>query len=761
MKTKDQMARRGKVVFGIFAAALVITFIYLAFTVIVRGDELSTAARLQDLADNEIKPQRGSIYDRNMNVLAESADVWRVYLVPSEVNKLDEDKRDRAKELTVSALSAILHVDQEKLNEDINSDSSYRLVKNRVEKAERDSVLAFLKETKDNKDNPINLSGIVRLDPDVKRYYPYSSLASTIIGFTGTDGDGLTGLELKYDDVLKGVSGRLISTKDAKQELLPKADRTTFEAEEGQGLVLTIDMYIQHILEDVLSSAAETTGAKTVMGIVMDVKTGAVLGMTSLPDYDLNDPNKIKNDELLAQYELASSAPVEYPTDEEELETRKKSYYQNLQWSNRAVTKTYEPGSVFKVITASASIDEKTADDNTSFYCGGSIYYAPAERNINCWKLGGHGMESFKDLLKNSCNPFAVTLADRLGKQKFYDYLEAFGFTESSGIDFPGDINPLATSAFTSREDFTKSNLASYSFGQSFEIPPIHMITAISAVANGGKLMKPYLVEKTVDHDGNTISETIPTVRRQAISKETADFIASNMEDVVSTGTGKNAYVSGYRVAGKTGTSEKLPVVEDEKYAASFCGFAPANDPEISVLVVVDEPQGEHGGGVVAAPLAGEIFEKALSYLGVPRSYKDDETALLTDKAPYFTGKSVEEVKSELSGKEFTLKVIGDGEVVKGQSPEAGRELPSDGVIVVYTEEDYEPESVRVPNFTGISVNDAKKVATANSINIKISGSSLNSGMVYAYKQSVEPGEKVKKGEIITVYFKTAVDVDD
>ncbi|MCD7774577.1 MAG: stage V sporulation protein D, partial [Clostridiales bacterium] len=559
---------RGMIALVLVAVLSVGLIIRLFGIQIVNGDEYSAKVKSQQLSDTEISAGRGTIYDANMNVLAQSASVWLVYINPSKINSIeDETRRETVREIVVSGLAAILDMDEDTIRGYTEKNYSYQLVKSAIEKDTRDSILAFIDEYASREgDDQVDLSSIVCIDPDTKRYYPYSTLASTVIGFTGTDGNGLAGLEYYYDDILTGVSGRTITAKDGTMSVMPNQYETIYEAENGTSLVLTLDIYIQHILEDVLSEALEDTGAENVYGIVMDVDTGAILGMVSLPDYDLNDPFTIYSEQLQEAY---AEALEDTELDDDD-ETKTKSYYQNLQWSNRAVVNTYEPGSVFKVITASAAIEEGVADLNTQYYCSGVIEYAT--RSIHCWKSGGHGSETFVDLLKNSCNPFAVTLASYLGTDVYYDYFEAFGFTEKTGVDLPGDFTPTAGVLYMSRDDFSYSDLASYSFGQSFQVSPLQMITAISAVANGGYLMTPYIVSKLVDDDGNTVSETEPTVRRQVISESTASVIRECMEEVVSSGTGKNAYVAGYHVAGKTGTSEKLTEGDEEVYIASFCG---------------------------------------------------------------------------------------------------------------------------------------------------------------------------------------------
>ena len=765
MKSTVNGYKRGLLAYIIIFVISGLLLVRLGYVQLIKGDEYSAKAESQQLGDKEIEAARGTIYDANMNVLAQSASVWRVYLNPSKINAdFDTDEeREAVRNIIASGLAAILDMDEEKIKGYTEKNYAYQLVKGEIEKDARDAIRDFINEYRNRDENRIDLSEIVCIDPDVKRYYPYSSLASTIIGFTGSDGDGLEGLEYYYNDTLKGVSGRTLTAIKGNGALMPNQYETIYEAQEGTSIVLTLDIYVQHILEEVLSQALEDTRAQAVYGVVMDVDTGAVLGMVSLPDYDLNDPFTLGSEQLQSAYEEASSAPEDESEDADSKYLRSKSYFQSLQWSNRSIVSTYEPGSVFKVVTAAAAIEEGLADLNTTHYCSGAIEYA--SRRINCWKAGGHGSETFVDLLKNSCNPFAVTLADSLGTELFYDYFEAFGFTEKTGIDTSGDLTPIENVLYMSRDRFSKSDLASYSFVQTFQVSPLQMITAISAVANGGKLMTPYLVSKELDAEGNTVRETVPTVRRQVISESTAQIISECMEQVVSTGTGKNAYVAGYHVAGKTGTSEKLVVnnkeEDKEAYIASFCGFAPAYDPEVSVIIIVDEPAGEHGGGAVAAPLAGEVLEQVLVYLGADHSYTPEEMERLVESAPHFTGKSVSEARALVSNENLSVKIIGEGDTVISQYPEGGRELPSDGMIVLYTEKDYKAETVTVPDFTGLTVSEANRVALSNGLNIKISGSSLNSGAVYAYKQSVASGESVNMGEIITVSFMTTVDVAD
>ena len=761
MKKKSLFSNKGNVTLILCYALVAIIIFNLGWIQLVNGDKYSAIAENQLLGDRVVNAKRGTIYDATMNVLAKSADVWCIFLDPSAIYDIKEKNQAEARAIIENELSVILDVEAETISKYLDrTTSAYERVKGQVEKAERDEVQQLIDKYANRKENSIDLSGVIRIDPDVKRYYPHSTLASTVIGWTGDGGAGRAGLENYYDDVLTGVAGRTLTALKGNGAVMPNQYETVYDAEEGASLVLTLDIQVQYILEDVLSQALEETKAQGVYGIVMDVDTGAILAMASLPDYDLNSPKTLANESLISQFQEALSAPED--ASEYTSEMRNLKYYQNKQWINHNVISTYEPGSVFKVITAAAAVEEGVADLNTTHYCTGVINYAT--RNIHCWRRDGHGAETFVDLLKNSCNPFAVTLADSIGGSVFYDYFEAFGFTEKTGIDTAGDRKPSAGVLYMERENFTKSDLASYSFGQTFQVSPLQMITAISAIANGGKLMTPYLVSKQLDSEGNTIKETTPVMKRQVVSERTAGIIADCMEQVVSTGTGKNAYVAGYHVAGKTGTSEKLNqnnINNTEEYIASFCGFAPANDPEISVIIIVDNPKGEHGGGAVAAPLAGDVFEQVLEYLGVERSYTEAERQKLVKYTPDLVGKTAAEAKSMLKSSELEAEIIGDGDTVVFQYPEAGRALPSGGMVVLYTTEDYEAETVIVPDFTGLTVSEANRLALNSGLNIRISGSSLNSGSVFAYKQNRNAGESVNKGEIINVSFKTTVGVSD
>jgi stage V sporulation protein D (sporulation-specific penicillin-binding protein) len=723
-----------------------------------------------------------------MKVLAQSASTWLIYAVPS---KIEDDKNggktaEEKIEILVANLGEILGVDEKELREELsNRDSGYVKIKGQVEKEPKERVVAFRSEN--------DFQEVIGIDEDSKRYYPYSSFASSVIGFVNADGEGNGGIEQEYNDVLTGVAGRKITSKNGRNETIGADYETVYEAQQGVGVVLTIDETIQYYLEEALSQAVIDHNAMNAYGIVMEVDTGAILAMSTMPGYDLNDPRTIQNPKLIDmlledededEQDVPETEETEETTEaatEETTETadekseatrvltasqqkkiRENEEYLNAlfsQWRNRVISDTYEPGSVFKTYVLSAALEEGVVDENTTYTCVGGIQVA--DNYIKCWKTYGHGHETLAQGLMNSCNPFFITIGQKMGSELFYKYFEAFGFTEKTGIDLPGEVSPKAGVTYHTLENLNLPELSSSSFGQTFQISPIQMITGISCIANGGKLMKPYVVAKTIDSEGNTISETKPTVRRQVISEKTSKQVASIMEEVVSHGTGKNAYVAGYRVAGKTGTSEKLTNSSEEKYIASFSGFAPADNPKIAVLVAIDEPEGEHGGGAIAAPIVGSIFEKTLVYLNVEAQYTDEELAKITKTAPSVVGKTVSAAKNEVSASGFTIKVIGDGDTVVSQMPSPNSSLPADGVIVIYTENDSATVKSKVPDLSGMTISQVNRSAVDNGFNIKIIGATYNNGEVLSYRQSVEAGTEAEIGTVITVYFKSSVNVVD
>ena len=718
----------------------------MGYSQLYKGDFFKTKAETQQLSDTAITAQRGIIYDANMSVLAQSASAWKISLNATAFAEIPA----KAQEQVYSVLINTLGVTREYL-ENKASYKQYNSVsiKTKVEKEAKDKLEAFVKGTFiDKNNNEQSFGSVVMIDEDVKRYYPYSTLASQILGFTGTDNNGLSGLESYYNSTLTGVDGRVISARSNSSVAQDIEYKSVYEAKQGTSLVLTVDETIQRYLENALSSCYETSKANSCTGIVMDVKTGAILAMSTKGDFDPNDPYTINDKRTIESINKITDTKEKEKAEEEAMYS---------QWRNRAISDTYEPGSVFKLITMAAGLEENVVKYDEKFTCTGSVNVA--DRIYSCHNTAGHGTQTLTEGLMNSCNPYFITIGQRLGVDTFYKYFEAFGFTEETGIDLPGEASPKAGVTYFKKDTMTKVNLASSSFGQSFQITPIQMITAVNAIANDGKLMQPYIVSKTLDSDGNVILQNQPIEKRQVVSESTSEKIMASMEQVALNGTARNAYVAGYRVGGKTGTSDKLNNVG--QVVASFVGVAPTNDPRITVLIVVDEPEGATGGGAVAAPVAGEVIENTLTYLNVERQYNDSEKALLDVQVPSVTGDSVSEAKSSLEEDKFSVQIVGEGYKVLSQMPASGQYIPQGGVIVLYTEKQKKKLKTVVPDFTGMTITEANYAAVNAGINIKVSGNSLSEESMTAYRQSSLKGSEVESGSTVTVYFRTTSGVSD
>lgn len=759
---------RGGLLSLFLACALCVDCFQLGNVALIKGDTYRSRAELTQLMDRSLSAPRGTIYDRNRNVLAQSATVWKIFLDPQNVQGDTEEEKQEVREEIASNLAVILGLDSgEILSKLCNDGSRYQVIKTDATLEQMQNVEAFRQEKYRPSSERRGYLMAIGIESATKRFYPGSTLASTLLGFTRNDGNGSSGLEAYYNNTLAGIDGRIITAQDGKQQQLKDEYAVTYDPQPGTSLVLTIDETVQYTLENALRQTVTETQAAYAYGIVSDVNTGAILGMVTMPDFDPNNAYEVTDEEVERAYREMEE-DVEKSTDEQKKadwaakseESKRALARTNAQyarWRNRAISDTYEPGSVSKCITVSAALEEGLVSETTPYNCTGAIIVG--DREYNCWKAGGHGSETLPDLLKNSCNPFAITIAKLLGTDKYYKYFEAFGFTEPTGIDLSGEFSPTAGVTYHTPSRFGIAQLASYSFGQSFQVSPIQMISAIGAIANGGRLMTPYVVAQKLDGDGNVIETTEPTVRRQVISETTAKRVAAMMEDVVATGTGKNAYVAGYHVAGKTGTSEKL--LKKGEYIASFVGFAPADDPQIAILIVVDEPQGDHGGGAIAAPVAGEVLYSILPYLNIEASYSEEELKDVVTRCPNAVNSTVEAARSRLVEDGYTVRVRGDGDVVLAQIPDAGNQIPRNGVIILYTEQVDETENAIVPDFSGLSVSDAYDLAADANLNIKISGVSNDSSGVRAYKQSLEYGQEVAVGTVLTVYFRTKEGVDD
>lgn len=736
IRPTKRMALRSHIAFFGLCLFLLAIIGNLFWIQILNGETYRLKAERQQLSDTVVSAHRGAIYDSNMKVIAQSATAYLVYINPSKI------KTDTQKALVVDGLSEILEIDRETvLKKAERTSSGYEKIIGKIDQSTKDQISSYISEHSAEK-----LSTIIGIDPDTKRYYPLGSFASSIVGFTGSEDTGRSGLELYYNSELTGTSGRIITAKNALAGAMPNDYETTYDATDGYSLVLTVDEVIQYYLEQQLVQAIEECDAKYAYGIVMDVETGAILGMSSMPDYNLNTP-----------YEIASAETVEaieaLETDEEKKKANSEALF--AQWRNRSISDSYEPGSVFKIFVAAAGLEEGVITTESTYNCTGQIKVANYYQH--CFHRTAHGVQTLHEALPYSCNTFFITLGQKLGKERFFKYFEAFGFTSKTGIDLPAEATPKDGVTYYGVDSLGIAELSSESFGQTFQATPIQMITAVASLGNEGRLMTPYVVSKVLDADGNIVKETTPKVKRQVVSESTAKTISSLMEEVVISGTAKNAYVAGYRICGKTGTSDKL--TSPGENIASFAGFAPADDPKIAVLIAIDEPHGITTGGGAAAPVAGRIFENVLAYLNITPQYSESELESATMTAPNLVGQTPTSAVSSAS--KYIVRVVGNGEKVVSQIPSHGQTMPKGGVIVVYTEEDAARETATVPNLIGLSVTDANRKAVNAGFNIKISGTTQTESVITSYKQSIPEGTTAEIGTTITVYFRSDQDVSD
>ena len=700
---------------------------------IVQADEWREKAVNQQMSDSIISPKRGTIYDANMTVLAQSATVWTVIMSPKDI--ADEDTRVKI----ADELSAMLEVDRDTLyNKTLKTNSQYEIVKSKIEYPLAETLRTWIEENA--------LTGVFRIIEDYKRYYPLNSLASEVLGFTGTDNYGLYGLEAYYEDTLAGKPGRVVTAKHGwGDELSTKMKfEKTVDAEDGNSLVLTIDSVVQYYAEKYLEIAVKENGC-TNRGacIIMDVNTGAIVAMATKGDFDPNDPMTVTDPDAAAAIALLSG--------DERSEALKKA--REEQWVNKPISDYYEPGSVFKVFTSAMALEEDVVNEDTSFYCKG--YITIAGTRVGCHKAGGHGSENFVQAVSNSCNPAFAEIGQKLGRSLFWKYYQGFGFTNRTGIDMLSES--LVTSSLYHNEDqLNIMELSVSAFGQTFKVTPIQMITAMAAVANGGKLMQPYVVQQVLDADGNVVENTEPVVKRQVISEETSDRLCKILDVSVNSGS-KNAYVAGYRVAGKTGTSDKTDQnlqTGSNDVVASFAGFAPSDNPQYAILVLLDEPQvSVRFGGTISAPVAQKIMAEALPYLGVEPVYTDEEIASMERTTPDVMDKEVSTAQTMLTNSELRYKVVGSGSTVIKQVPGKGETIPKNGIVVLYTEEGELSRTTTVPNFSGMTLAQANVAAANANINIQMSGLGLESGEAKASTQSIAEGTSVPLGTVVEVDF--------
>lgn len=709
---------------------------------IINGEKYQSKASEQQLYDSLVTAPRGDIYDRNMQILATSTTAWTVYITPNGIKKISDDaKREKVRTTIAKGLSEILEVDYQTVYDNTNKNSYYVIVKKKIDKETADKVRQFIKDNKD-----LEITKYIGLDQTTKRYYPNDSLASVVIGFVGADEQGLAGIESYYDAELTGVAGRVVAAKNAAGTDMPFTYEKVEEAQKGNSLVLTLDSYIQHTAEKYLQTAIEQNQiAERGAAVVMNVKTGAILAMAVKGDFNPNQP-----------FVLSAEDQAKVDALEGEEKDKLKGELLNRQWRNKAVSDTYEPGSVFKVVTASIAIEENLVNKNNSFYCNGRT--TVAGQGYGCWKHGGHGTQNLGMAIANSCNPAFITIGQLIGVSTFSKYFKAFGFAEKTGIDLPGE----SRSTYHKEEKMGVVELASSSFGQTFNVTPVQLLSAISAAVNGGYLVQPHLLEKTVDENGKVVKTTTTTYKRQVISETTSATMRELMEYVAQNGA-KNSLVTGYRIGAKTGTSQKVAKIQQTGdkylYIGSCATVAPIDDPEIAVFVMLDEPKGSnYYGGVISAPVNSKIMADVLPYLGYEPSYTEEELKKLAIEVPDTVGLGVDDAKGKLTTAKLQYKIVGSGEKVIRQLPEAGNKVISGGVVILYTEQS-ENTTVTVPDFRGLTATEANTAAANAGVNIEFSGNTATGGLK-AYNQSVAPGTSVEAGSIITVYFRDETTVD-
>ena len=740
-------------IFGVFSFMLLFTKIY--DLTINRHEEMQERAAKQQTQSTTISASRGTIYDRNGKTLAVSATADTVFLDPAiiqeyadELDKIRAKKMEEGipagekppmsgeeyKHLIASTLAPILEMDeQEILDKMAKTWSRYEILKKRVEKNISDQIRAFITNNVTGK----NIRGI-HLQSDAKRYYPYSNLASHVLGFLNADNQGAYGLEAAYNNDLEGTSGLAVTARDANnQEILFQYEQY-YDAENGSSLVLTIDSTIQYYVERGLEEMIAKYGAVGgATGIVMDINTGALLAIASSPSYDLNSPWEIY-DELL-QEQLIYSGEGEGAISLSDLQLK--------QWRNKAVNDTYEPGSTYKILTLAAALEEGVVTTHSTFNCTGSVIVDGWE--MKCSRRAGHGVQSLAVATANSCNPAFINIGLSIGTDTYYQYMKSFGLRQITGVDLQGEALGVAAS----EKDFKTIDLATYAFGQNFTVTPLQLIAAQAACINGGYLYTPYLVEQVLDDDGNVISQHDATPVRQVVSEETSAIVREILEGVVADGTGRNGQVAGYRIGGKTGTADQG---KTGNVVVSFLCFAPADDPQIIMLLTLDTPARDTGtyvsGGNMVAPTASTIMADILPYLGFIPQYTEEELAAMDSTVPYVIGMSKEQAAEKLKEYGFEkYRIIGDGDTVTDQTPVGGAIVPASAEIILYMGAEKSTELCTVPNLIGLTASQVNQKLTNAGLIMKLTGAVGDSGQIKAIVQSHEAGTQVEPGTVITV----------
>ena len=710
----------------------VVMFVLLFFRLfdlqITRHEELQGKAVNQQTRRTVVTANRGTIYDAGGNILAISSSAETIILSPLEIDNAVNDTEDPVswtKESLAAGLAEILGKDASAIRKRMdNVKSQYEVIQLRADEDTAAKVRSYVDENK--------IAG-VHLVADTKRYYPYGSLAAQVIGFVGDENTGLYGLEAYYEKELEGQSGLVISSKDQAENDMLYTYEQYFAAKNGSDLTLTLDTTIQYYLEKGIESMVDKfSAANGASGIVMDAKTGGILAMASYPNYDLNDFLTVSDQTLQERIERGESTVADM---------------QLLQWRNKALNDTYEPGSTFKILTLSAALEEGVVDKTTTVNCGGSVNISGY--TIHCSNKNGHGLQTLVQSVGNSCNPAFINYGLRIGSEKFYEYMRSFGLMNTTGIDLGGE----AVGVFAADSSFTQLDLACYAFGQNFTVTPLALIAAQAACINGGYLYTPYLVERITDSNGNVTYRHDNTPVRQVISEQTSATVRECLEYVVASGTGKNGQVAGYRIGGKTGTADKGQTGD---VVVSFLCFAPADDPQVIMLITMDTPSRATGtyvsGGNMVAPTASTVMAEILPYLGVEPSYSAEELLGMDTTVPNVIGMSVEEAKTKLKDRALSYKIVGDGETITDQTPAGGAIIPGKSSVILYVGEEKSTDKCVVPHLIGKTPSEANTTATAAGLLIRFSGTTgSESSSVRVLSQSIDEGTEVEAGTVITV----------
>ncbi len=717
-------------------AFMIWIFINMFHISVTESEKYQEFAASQQLQSTVVTANRGSIYDRNMQTLARSASVYTVYIDPRMLDNYlaEEDPAADLNEIT-SKLSEFLGIKQKKIMKLCQQNNMYQIIKKNVEKEVADKITAYKTE--------IGLDAI-GLTPTTKRYYPQNEIASNVIGHLHYDGYGIYGLEEYYDDYLAGVDGRVVTAKAANGEEIPYRYKQNYDAQDGNSLVLNLDVNIQYYLEKALKEAvAKNMPTDRACGIIMNPKTGAVIAMATNPSYDPNNPSEITDKDTLEELAGLTEGSKKY--------SKVQSDAWALQWKNKAVSELYFPGSVFKVITGSSALDTGSINFTQTFSCNTKIQVE--DRTFHCWSFVDHGAQNFAEAMVHSCNPAFIQIGQALGADKFYKYFKAYGFTELTGIDLPSESGSIHVTT----DNLGIVELASSSFGQTNKVTPIQMITAYSAVVNGGYLMTPQVVDKIIDPSGNLVKDITPVKKRQVISEKTSASMRKVLENVVNTEQGSNAYIKGYRIGGKSGTSQKIDEdVSGNTYVASYCAFYPADDPELIMLVMVDHPTGgNYYGSLVAAPVCVQILNDVLPYLGYFPEYTDEEMEQVAVSVPSVTETKLSDAEKTINGLGLEYEVVGNGNTVVAQSPTSGS-MQHGGTVYLYTESNYKAKTVSVPSVKGLTVSEAQSRLESVGLNLNAQGNAVDEvGAVAGTDQSYASGTEVPVGTIISVTFAT------